>query len=335
MASIIKRKRRDGSITYLVQITIKQKGEILHREARSFHQINLAKTWGAKRELELKQKEVFSTPEKLIISELINAYLKRFAAGRSKRFDLLRIANADIAQKNIYRLTSADIISYCEIRNRSAKPQTVKNDVIWLKSVLSTMKGVHNYDYSLEMFDSANAVMRKEGLIAQPDQRTRRPTDTELWAISRAYYRKKAAYLHMFWFAIYSARRTGEICQLRWNDINHNHRTILVRDIKSPGKKQINLTAKLPRKAYKIIMRQSQTNARIFPYNPRTVSDMFTKTCKLLNINGLRLHDTRHESISRLFEQGLSIADVTQISLHQSWSSLKIYTNLKPEDVDV
>ncbi len=43
----------------------------------------------------------------------------------------------------------------------------------------------------------------------------------------------------------------------------------------------------------------------------------------------------RHEAVSRLFEKGLNIADVSQVSLHQSWASLKIYTNLRPEDVDV
>ena len=41
------------------------------------------------------------------------------------------------------------------------------------------------------MFESASAVMRKEGLVARPDERNRRPTKQELWRISREYYRKK------------------------------------------------------------------------------------------------------------------------------------------------
>ena len=61
---------------------------------------------------------------------------------------------------------------------------------------------------------------------------------------------------------------------------------------------------------------------------------MFSKTCKRLYIEDLHLHDMRHESISRLFEKELNIADVSQISLHQSWTSLKIYTNLKPEETE-
>ena len=266
---------------------------------------------------------------------MINDYLKRFDVGRTKRFDLLKLAGSSLAKKNIYRLTSADIIKHCAERNKTVKPQTVKNDVVWLKAVLETIKGVNNYDYSLEMFDSSNKVMRKEGLIARPDERDRRPSKKELWLISRAYYSKKTPYLHMLWFSIYSARRVSEVCKLRWVDINHDHRTILVRNMKTPGKKILNLRSKLPLSAYKIIMRQPKTDYRIFPYNPKTISDMFTKTCKRIGIEDLHLHDMRHEAVSRLFEKGLNIADVSQISLHQSWASLKVYTNLKPEDVDI
>lgn len=335
MASIRKRKKKDGSISYYAEIVIKRNGEILHREGRTFLKLILAKTWAAKRELELQQQDVFSAPKKLIISELINEYLDNFETGRTKRFDLLKLAKSELAKKNIYRLNSSDIIKHCIERNKTAKPQTVKNDVIWLKAVLTTMKGVHSYNYSLDMFESASTVMRKEGLVARPDERNRRPTKQELWRISREYYRKKTPYLHMLWFSIYSTRRISEICKLKWDDINHEHRTILVRDMKTPGKKVLNIRAKIPKSAYKIIMRQPKIDCRIFPYNPRTVSDMFSKTCMRIGIDDLHLHDMRHEAVSRLFENGLNIADVSQVSLHQSWASLKIYTNLKPEDVDV
>jgi len=335
MASIRSRKKKDGSIAYYAEILIRRKGEILHREGRTFQRRALAKAWSAERELELQQKEVFSAPEKLIISELINEYIENFTSGRTKLSDLQKLAKSDLAKKDIYKLTSSDVIKHCIERNKTAKPQTVTNDLICLKSSLDTIKGVHNYDFSLEMISSAKAVLRKEGYIARSDERNKRPTKKELWMLSRAYYTKKAPYLHMLWFSIFSSRRISEVCNLMWADINHDNRTIYVRDIKSPGKKPISLWAKLPRPAYKIIMRQPKTSDKIFPYNPGTVSDMFTKTCKRLGIQDLHLHDMRHESISRLFEKKLSINDVCQVSLHQSWTSLKIYTNTNPGDLDI
>ena len=156
-----------------------------------------------------------------------------------------RLLGYDIAKIDIYKLNSSDIIKHCVRRNKEAKPQTVKNDVIWMKVALSTIRGLHNYDYNLDMFDSANQVMRKEGLVASADKRDRRPTKKELWQLSRYFYTKKTPYLHIMFFSIFSSRRLSETCKLEWKDIDHEKKLYLIRDIKTPNKKQLNLWAKI------------------------------------------------------------------------------------------
>ena len=71
----------------------------------------------------------------------------------------------------------------------------------------------------------------------------------------------------------------------------------------------------------------------VFPYNPKSVGAAFTRACHYLEIEGLHFHDLRHEATSRLFEKGYSIQEVAQFTLHESWSSLKRYTHLRPENV--
>jgi integrase len=335
MASIRKRRKTDGTLTYYAEIVIKRKGEIVHREGRTFLKQSLAKTWAAKRELELQETEVFGSQKPVIISDLINEYLSRFESGRTKRYDLLRVADSSLGKKNAHRLTAADIIKYCSDRGKIAKPQTVKNDIIWLKAVMATMKGVHNYGYSLDAFTSANTIMRKEGMIASSDTRSRRPTNSEIWKLSRFLATKKSPYLHIMWFAIFSARRLSEICKLRWEDINHENRTVMVRDLKTPKKKSLSLRAKLPKSAYKLIMRQNKTGDRIFPYEAKTVSTSFTRATRQLNIIDLHFHDLRREACSRLAENGLSIDEIAMISLHQDWSCLKVYHNPDPGKLDI
>ena len=177
--------------------------------------------------------------------------------------------------------------------------------------------------------------MRKEGLVASADKRDRRPTKKELWQLSRYFYTKKTPYLHIMFFSIFSSRLLSETCKLEWKDIDHEKKLYLIRDIKTPNKKQLNLWAKIPKSAYKVIMRQPQTNTRVFPYNTKTISSTFTRACKVLGIEDLHFHDLRREAVSRMFEHGLSIQHVQKVSLHQSWSSLAVYTNLLPEDVDI
>ncbi len=51
MASIVKRKRpSDGTIVYDARITVKRKGEIVHRESKTFSSKQIAQNWAKKKE---------------------------------------------------------------------------------------------------------------------------------------------------------------------------------------------------------------------------------------------------------------------------------------------
>jgi integrase len=135
-------------------------------------------------------------------------------------------------------------------------------------------------------------------------------------------------------FAIESARREDEICNLLWEDLDEGNRTGIVRDAKHPRLKEGNHRKfKMTPEASAIVARQPRTHERIFPYNAKSVSAAFTRACKILGIKDLRFHDGRHEATSRLFERGYVIHEVTQFTLHESWNELKRYTNPRPEPV--
>lgn len=76
-----------------------------------------------------------------------------------------------------------------------------------------------------------------------------------------------------------------------------------------------------------------RTKGRIFPYRGASVSATFQRAAKFLELDDITLHDLRHEGISRLFEAGLSIPEVSLISGHTSWESLKRYTHIQPKHV--
>ena len=60
----------------------------------------------------------------------------------------------------------------------------------------------------------------------------------------------------------------------------------------------------------------------------KSISASFTRACKLLGIEDLRFHDLRHEGATRLAEDGLTVPQMQQITLHQSWKTLQRYVNL-------
>lgn len=334
MAYIRKKIKANGDISFECAITIKKEGVILHRESKSFSKQKLAKDWGIRRELELQETEIYKKRPFLPVGDVIDKYIKEFdPKGRTKSFDLNKLLTREIAKYDVHRLTAKDLIAHVRQRNEECLPVTAGNDLIWLNTVLSTMKGVIDLDTDLTIFQSARDVLRREGLIAKSTQRDRRPTPDEIWKLSRHF--SNHYMLHIIWFAIYSARRQSEITRLRWDDLVEEDKTCIVRDLKNPRIKNLNKRFKLPRSAFKIIMKQPRHGEFIFPYNSKTIGKYFTDACKLLDIQDLHFHDLRHHATSILFEKGLSIVQVQQVTLHSTWSTLQRYCNLNPADIDI
>jgi len=177
------------------------------------------------------------------------------------------------------------------------------------------------------------------GLSPKSKRRDRRPTEQELKDIGNHFTKKarqKVPMVDLIQFAVDTAMRAGEITGLLWEDVNHEDKTIVIRDRKDPQKKiGNNQTVPLLGQSYEIIKRQKQKDKepRIFPYGDGTMSSLFPRACNALKIEGLRFHDLRHEGISRLFEAGYSIEQVAIVSGHKDWGMLRRYTHLKAKDM--
>ena len=55
MATIVPRKRKDGSTGYLAQIIVKRQGKVVHQESQTFDRRQAAAAWSARREDELRK----------------------------------------------------------------------------------------------------------------------------------------------------------------------------------------------------------------------------------------------------------------------------------------
>lgn len=165
--------------------------------------------------------------------------------------------------------------------------------------------------------------------------RERRPTPEEL---ARVLSHLSPQMQDVVSFAVASAMRRGEICRIRWDDLEADRRLVLIRDRKHPKRTQGNhklvpLVDRTGIDAWAIAQRQPKGDERIFPLSTEYVSDTFAAACKAAGVVDLHFHDLRHEATSRLFEAGMSIEQVAVITGHEDWRNLKKYTNLKPESL--
>ena len=142
----------------------------------------------------------------------------------------------------------------------------------------------------------------------------------------------------IMWFAIHSGRCQEEITRLRREDLYRSRGTCLLRDVKHPTQKLGNHRVfRLLPTALSLLDTQPIADGDagdvFFPYNPKSVGAAFTRACEVLGIEDLHFHDLRHEATSRFFEAGYQIHEVPMFTLHESWATLKRYTNLRPQDV--
>ncbi|RUR46240.1 tyrosine-type recombinase/integrase [Vreelandella populi] len=350
MATIRKRRKKDGSFSYMVQIRIARRGQPDHSETKTFPRKAMAEEWAKRRELELAAPgAVLAAKWKgVTLHDAIERYLHEFAegAGRSKRATIEQLKRFPLARVQITELSSEQIIDHAQMRRRSGvKASTTSLDITWLGIILKTAAAAWRMPVNLSEFESAKLLLRSKGMISRPESRDRRPTLEEIEQV-RAYFQRSqkirpSAIIPMediMDFAIASARRQEEITRLTWDDLDEVAMTCWVRDAKHPRQKWGNHKRfKLTHAAMAIIQRQPRLKEepRIFPYSAKSIGTRFRAATAAKGIEDLRFHDLRHEATSRLFEAGYEIVEVQQFTLHESWDVLKRYTHLRPETMQL
>ncbi|WP_417761736.1 tyrosine-type recombinase/integrase [Shewanella sp.] len=338
--------------SYVIQPRKTAKGETRYRclvrsstgsESKTFGKHQVAKEWGILRCAAIENEAITGNLRRVTIFELLNMFYEDkdlwAATGRSKRYVIKMLMDCDIASIHADQLRTSDIIEHCKNRRDAGTgPSTVYQDISFLRSVMKKAKPVWNINANWQVFDEAVPVLIDMKLVGKAQKRTRRPTNDELVRLREGLRNRmdnhgaSIPFTDILDFSILSCMRIGEVCRIRWDDLNEENKTVLVRDRKDPRKKAGNhMIVPLLGKSFEIVMSQPRTDDRIFPYNERSVTAGFQRVRNALGISDLRYHDMRREGASRLFEAGYSIEEVAQVTGHRNLNILwQVYTQLYP-----
>lgn len=336
MASIIERNGRWRAL-------IRKAG---HTRCETFSSRTAARTWAKRVEAELEQIRaagVIQVRQKTV-ADLIDRYVEevypRKQWGRSKSASLAR-TRADLGREKVAELTSGRLTAYFAARARDgAGVVSIAGQFSYLLDALKTARGLWQWDVPLQAAQDARLALSKGGLIGKSNSRDRRVSDAELALLKEHFARRPTAYPmgDLLDFCMATAMRIGEVCRLQWADLNEADRTILVRDRKHPREKfgnnqMVPLLDATGYDALAIVQRQPRGGLRIFPVNENTVSTYVTRAVAAVGLPDLRLHDLRHEAISRLFAAGYQIQEVALVSGHRDWAMLRRYTHVRAADL--
>lgn len=282
------------------------------------------------------------------IANLIEKYIATVSGmkqiGKSHLYSLRMLQAAPIGKIDAEKLKASDVLAHAQLRRQTVSAATVAQDICYLRGPL---------DYATIGFDmplvnsnalrDAKPLLEKFQLTGKSRPRDRRPTQDEQTRLLE-YFRARAGEcgipMHVLVeFQILSCRRISETCRMTWGDVDTVNKTAVIRNMKDPRNKVGNHHRfALLGRAWDLVMQQPRkTNdpaERVFPYNSKSASAAYTRAKKALGIEGLRLHDSRREGASKLFEAGYGVPEVMVQTGHKSPSMLmRVYTKLSAADL--
>lgn len=358
MGTIVKRENAKGEPRFRAQIQIRKNGTT-HSESRTFSKKTLAQEWIKRREAEIERDPSILTaePEKhsMTLANALERYLAEVEGfGRSKRMGLRFMTDWPIGSVPLNQLTRQHYSEHTMMRRNGypligAAPcaaSTASQDLQYIKTVLSHADLV--WGEKVDMFELEQAMkgLRNARVIGRSKVRDRLPTNDELQRLTalfvKTWRRGNSQYpMHLImWFAIYSCRRQSEITNLYMSDFNRDQGLWLVRDLKNPNGSEGNhkhaaisaecmqvVDAALDQSVQKLICGDG---SKLFALDAKVMGMKFREACRMLEIEDLHFHDLRHEGATRLAEAGLTIPQIQQHTLHDTWSSLERYASTRP-----
>ena len=321
MATITKRKD-----SWFVQI--RRKG--FTPRYRSFPSKVQAQTWAREQETKIDARDAPTVAAHVLqspLSELIERYKREVSSLKrscdSERLRLGKLQRHPLCSLSLGEVTPSAIASYRDDRLAVAKPGTVRRELSLLHHILDTAQK----QWSLNL--GRNPVSDIRYPIVR-DQRERRLRPEELARLEAELGKCQNRHLLPFVkFAIETAMRRGELLALQWENVDQVRRTVFIPDTKTGTPRTIHLS----KAAMSIIEGIESREGPVFNVTVDCLKAAWKRARQRASLPDLRVHDLRHEAVSRLFELGLSVPEVALISGHKDVRMLFRYTHLMPDQV--
>jgi integrase len=321
------------------QATVKRKG--YPNQVKTFTSKAPAAAWARKTETSMDNGSWIDTRAQdshiidHIIDQLIYSYTRFGLEVCGPKLGQLNMLKRHFQGQSIHDLTADDILDFAADRRKEVAASTLQYQIYYFKQALTHSR----IRTEVDAIDIAITELKKKKIIMGSEERDRRLEKGEYELLMGAVGPQRSRYLAAaIDIAIESGMRQGEIHALKWSMIDFDKGLITLwrknKHAEGGKKKAIIPLLKGVREA--LVRHQNVLGKADVLFEVKraaSISDAFAKLRKKVGIYDMHFHDLRHEAISRLFESGMSVAQVRLISGHSSFDQLSRYVNLRPEDL--
>ena len=295
--------------------------------SKSFLKKAHASMWAKEIEYQLDrdQYEDFSDSARISLGDLITRYRDEITphkkGSRTEKYKLNFILRHKIARVKLLSLKPKHIIDFKSEISEGRAPSTINKYIHYIYTVWETAK--LNWDIALPYRNPCELVKKEK----VKDTIDRILSIEEYQDLLQACTTSNLAFLSdIVEFAYITAMRFGEITKLKTSNINFEKSTALLIDTKNGENRLVPLTSRALEICKKFRFRE-----KLFDINRDRFRHYFEQACFRAKVKNFRFHDLRACAITNLFLNGWSIAEVSVVSGHKTWSELKRYTRIQPD----
>lgn len=336
MANIRSRTKKDGSVSYRVDIRLKG----FPPQRATFHRLTDAKRWVQQTEAAIREGRYFKTTEarKHTLAQAIEKYKESVLPSKrdhKKQAAQLNWWKQELGAYTLAEVTPAvlgearDKLTQGDEPKKCRSPATVVRYLAALSHVFTV--AVREWQW-LE-----DSPMRKVRKPKEPRGRVRILSDDEREELLKACKNSKTPYIHtVVVLALSTGMRQGEIMNLRWQDVDFEKEFIILHETKNDERRAIPLKGEalnLLKEHSKL--RRLDTNL-LFPgrnpQKPVLIRAPWAATVKEAKIEDFRFHDLRHCAASYLAAEGASLIQIAAVLGHRSLQMVRRYSHLTEQD---
>lgn len=311
------------------QAMVRRKG--MAPRSKSFDSKTDAERWA--RSLEAEVDRCGALPdtrlaENTTLSQILTRYRDEISTKKrsvvSEQARINGILRRPICHCTLTLLTSADIAAYRDERLKTVAPASVVREINTISHAIDTARR----EWSIHLPQNPCKLVTRP---SPPRGRTRRLMGDEDLRLLAAADRGRASYMRpLIVLAIETGMRRSELLSLEWQHIDLERRVAHLPLTKNGSARNVPLST---RAVETLRTLPSNGRERVFSVAPNAVRLAWERLVRRAGLTDLHFHDLRHEAVSRLFEKGFNVVEVSTISGHKELRMLGRYAHLRAVDL--